>query len=194
MPSEEYFKEIKQKIKEAGEKQLKELDLSGSFPYEEKKLIQIPGEVYELEHLEVLYLSYNRLTTVPESISKLQNLEKLGLKDNPIETPPPEVLEKGVSAIKNYFRQMQAEGKDYLYEAKLLIVGEAGAGKTTLAKKIDNKDYVLKEDEQTTEGIDVIKWEFPWPGNMPHRYRTAQNLGHGERNTGERYPKLHQPR
>ena len=48
-------------------------------------------------------------------------------------------------------------------------MGEGGAGKTTLAKKIEDKDYVLKEDEPTTEGIDVIKWEFPLPGNKNFR-------------------------
>ncbi|MBI4875825.1 MAG: hypothetical protein HY822_14410, partial [Acidobacteria bacterium] len=39
--------------------------------------------------------------------------------------------------IKNYWRQRQEAGVDYLCEAKLLIVGEAGAGKTSLAKKIE---------------------------------------------------------
>ena len=49
---------------------------------------------------------------------------------------------------------------DYLYEAKLIIIGEGGAGKTTLAKKIENPDYQLRNDEKSTEGIDVIQWQF----------------------------------
>ena len=48
-------------------------------------------------------------------------------------------------------KMVENAGIDYLYEAKLLIVGEAGAGKTTLAKKIVNQDYMLDEDEKTTE-------------------------------------------
>ena len=47
-----------------------------------------------------------------------------------------------------------------LYEAKLLIVGEGGAGKTSLAKKIDNEKYELADSEKSTEGIDVIRWEI----------------------------------
>ncbi len=48
-----------------------------------------------------------------------------------------------------------------MYEAKLLIVGEEKAGKTTLANKIQNPQYQLQENQPSTEGIDVIKWSFP---------------------------------
>ncbi|MDE5081430.1 MAG: ADP-ribosylation factor-like protein, partial [Trichodesmium sp. St18_bin1] len=48
---------------------------------------------------------------------------------------------------------------DYIYEAKLLIVGEGGAGKTTLANKILNPKYQLK-DEDTTKGIEVHQYNF----------------------------------
>jgi internalin A len=88
--------------------------------------------------------------------------------------PPPEVVFNkagytNLEGIKNYFRQLERAEKDSLYEAKLLIVGEPGAGKTTLAKKIEDKDYMLKEDEPSTKGIDVIKWQFPLPGNKNFR-------------------------
>ncbi|NIM15297.1 MAG: TIR domain-containing protein [Candidatus Aminicenantes bacterium] len=143
MPSEKYLREIKKRIKEAGEKQLKELDLSGMPFIYDGKLTQIPEEVFELEHLEVLDLSNNQLTTVPgsiaklrkltrlklfdnqltfvpESIAKLQNLKKLVLKGNPIETPPPEVVfdkegETDLKGIKNYFRQLEKAEKNSLH-------------------------------------------------------------------------------
>ncbi|HYP26314.1 MAG TPA: COR domain-containing protein [Blastocatellia bacterium] len=91
----------------------------------------------------------------------MENLKSIFLNGNPVETPPMEVVKQGVDAIKNYFRQLEAEGTDHLYEAKLLILGEAGAGKTSLAKKIENPDYKLREDEQSTEGIEVTRWDFP---------------------------------
>ncbi|WP_293063221.1 COR domain-containing protein [Okeania sp. SIO2B3] len=62
--------------------------------------------------------------------------------------------------MREYFQQIKEEGTDYLYEAKLLIIGEGGAGKTTLANKIQNPDYQLR-DEDTTKGIDVHQWNFP---------------------------------
>ena len=67
---------------------------------------------------------------------------------------------KGIEAIREYFRQLESEGTDRLFEAKLLIVGEPGAGKTTLANKILNPNYLLREDEASTQGIDILTWDF----------------------------------
>jgi GTPase SAR1 family protein len=47
-----------------------------------------------------------------------------------------------------------------LFEAKLLILGEPGAGKTTLAKKVKDPRYQLQE-ETSTRGIEVVRWLFP---------------------------------
>ncbi|WP_448265105.1 COR domain-containing protein [Nostoc sp. DSM 114159] len=124
------------------------------------QLTTLPEAIARLQHLTILNLGYNQLTTLPEAITNLQNLTKLNLSSNPIEKPPPEIVAKGLQAIKNYFRQLEAEGTDYLYEAKLLIVGEGGAGKTTLAKKIQDQNYQLQE-EDSTKGIEVIQWGFP---------------------------------
>ncbi len=149
----------------------------------------IPESIYELESLVQLYLgmlgtskgSYkNQIKEISPKILQLKNLKELNLMDNPIEIPPPEVvnLDKygnaDIERIKEYFRQLAAAGKDYLYEAKLLIVGEGGAGKTTLAKKIEDAGYQLREDEVSTKGIEVIRWEFPFspalsPPSVPPR-------------------------
>jgi hypothetical protein len=133
---------------------LKSLDLSYN------RLTTVPGAIGQLQNLMSLNLRNNELTALPDAIVQLSNLMSLDLRDNPIEIPPPEVVKEGIEAIKDYFRQLEAKGKDYLYEAKLLIVGEAGAGKTTLAEKIENPNYQLREDEASTEGINVIQWHF----------------------------------
>jgi internalin A len=75
--------------------------------------------------------------------------------------PPPEVAARGLDAIRSYWRQEQEAGVDYLAEAKLLIVGEPGAGKTSLAKKILDPSYRLDSAEESTEGINVLAWQFP---------------------------------
>ena len=124
--------------------------------------------ITKLSNLIKLDLWKNQITTVPESITKLSNLTELDLRYNLLETPPIEIAEQGIEAIRDYFQQLKEEGKDYIYEAKLLIVGEAGAGKTTLAKKIENPDYQLR-DEKSTAGIDVIQWQFPMENDREFR-------------------------
>ena len=131
------------------------LDLS------ENQLLELPETFGNLTNLAKLYLSRNNLSELPETFVKLTNLTELGLSDNPLVKPPIEVAEQGIKAIRKYFRQLKEEGVDYIYEAKLLIVGEGGVGKTTLAKKIDNPNYKLRKEEQSTEGIDIIEYSFP---------------------------------
>ncbi len=129
----------------------------------ENQLTSLPESLGNLTNLNKLNLSGNQLTSLPESLGNLTNLNNLSLGGNRLKQPPLEIATKGVQSIKEYFEQLSTEEKDYIYEAKLLIVGEGGAGKTTLAKKIQNPEYKLRESEPLTEGIDVIKWSFTLP-------------------------------
>ena len=52
------------------------------------RLSNIPPSVFELPHLQQLYLYGNNLPTIPETISLLTSLTKLSLYDNPITTLP----------------------------------------------------------------------------------------------------------
>ena len=155
---------------------LTKLDLSNN------EITTIPADIGKLTNLESLDLSQNKLTTLPKEISQLSNLKYLALRDNqfktlpaeigllplqrltygknPLESPPTSIRKKGIKAIRNYLKQQLEQEIEHLYEAKLLIVGEGGAGKTTLAQKIKDSNYQLKTDEESTEGIDVIQWYF----------------------------------
>ncbi|HYC91360.1 MAG TPA: COR domain-containing protein [Thermoanaerobaculia bacterium] len=131
----------------------------GNNPFQE-----VPEPLFSLLDLEALDLSAyairGALKVIPEKLLALPRLKVLELDGQPIETPPPEVVAQGLDAMRAYYRQLD-DGKDYLCEAKLLIVGEPGAGKTSLTKKIENPDYQLREDEQSTEGIGIIHTTFP---------------------------------
>ena len=100
------------------------------------------------------------LKSLSPEVVNLKRLKTIDLKGNPLESPPALLANKGFEAIRDYFRQLEKAGKDYLYEAKLLIVGEAGAGKTSLAEKIVDPDYALQDNEESTKGIHVIEWCF----------------------------------
>lgn len=65
-----------------------------------------------------------------------------------------------VDSSVEYLRSIDEE-PEYLYEAKLIIIGDSGVGKTTLARKIGNPSYQINKDEKSTEGIDLTKWSFP---------------------------------
>ncbi|MBG1258115.1 COR domain-containing protein [Nostoc commune] len=161
---------------------LTQLDISRN------QLITLPLEIFQLNNLSVLNLNGNRLSVLPPEISYLTNLKTLSFCDNQLSKLPPEISQltglttvgtegnflpqlppeirqEGCQAILNFYRQISEEETDFLYEAKLLIVGEAGAGKTTLAKKIQDQKYQLQQDEISTEGIDIHQWGFQLDNN-----------------------------
>jgi Leucine-rich repeat (LRR) protein len=129
---------------------------------------EIPSVLFGMRSLtEVSFMSFGAIGAkglikqVPADILNLPALETFDVEGHPIQIPPPEVVKQGVQAIKNYWRQQQEVGVDYLCEAKLIILGEAGAGKSSLAKKIQDPTYELQPQEPSTEGIDVLRWSFP---------------------------------
>ena len=84
----------------------------------------------------------------------------INLYNNPIENPPLAIVRQGNEAIRNYYDQIAAQGKDYLYAAKMLIVGEGEAGKTTLAHKIADPDCPLPHIDARTRGITIHPHSF----------------------------------
>ena len=63
--------------------------------------------------------------------------------DCPLTHPPPEIAKQGNDAILNYFRELELGAVDHLYEAKMLILGEGGAGKTSLLRRLYRPDLPL---------------------------------------------------
>ena len=132
-----------------------------------------------LTSLIMLYLSDNQLKTLPEGLLDL-NLDILWegiiyqneviLENNPLERPPPEIIKQGTDAIRNYFTQLNKKGTDYLYEAKLILIGEGGAGKTSFANKIINADYTLlpENESESTQGIDILRYQFSYNDTTFH--------------------------
>ncbi|XGW00080.1 MAG: COR domain-containing protein [Leptolyngbya sp. BL-A-14] len=140
-------------------------------------LSMLPESLAQLTNLQSLYLRFNELSTLPESIAQMESLKKLDLRGNPVPIPPeilgPKESYGGSGDLKTilnfYFQVHDPVETEPLYEAKLLIVGEGGAGKTSLAKKLEDEDYDLDSQEKSTEGIEVIRWGFPLPNGQEFR-------------------------
>ncbi|MBG1242272.1 leucine-rich repeat domain-containing protein [Nostoc sp. NZL] len=141
-----------------------------SLNLNDNQLSSLPPEIVQLTNLRSLNLNDNQLTTLPADICQLPNLEALRLHGNPVPIPPEILSSANAKEILDfYFRVQNPKETEPLYEAKFLIVGEGGAGKTSLAKKIANETYELQAEEKSTEGIDVIQWKFTLPNGQDFR-------------------------
>jgi internalin A len=149
-------------------KNLKSINLSHN-------LIVDFAELKKLKNLIRLDLSYNKITTLPLWVMDLGleikwNFLEDGfcLEGNPLWSPPPEIIKQGNNAIGTYLTQLEQQGSDYLYEAKLILVGEGGSGKTSLANKIINNNYQLLSEieSKSTQGIDILHYQFPYKNKL----------------------------
>jgi Leucine-rich repeat (LRR) protein len=121
---------------------LYELCLSGN------QLVYIPESIFHLSHLSELYLLDNKLTNIPESIIHLDNLLGLDVRSNHLEIPPQEVAEQGIHAIREYFRQRQAENESYTKEetqrlAQEDFMSESVTSSNTNTKFLLTSNYLL---------------------------------------------------
>ena len=138
------------------------------------QLTSLPIEINKLTNLHMLLLGSNHLTALPVEIGKLTKLEKLSLSDNhltalpveigkltklvqklfytsgnPITKPPPEIVEQGIEALRLYWNEDRLPS----WASKVLVVGEGGAGKTSMLKRLGGGAF--DNHESTTHGIRV---------------------------------------
>ena len=92
----------------------------------------------------------------------------VGGKNSPLTNPPQEIIEQGNEAILRYFEEKERLGAKSIIkvrEAKLLIVGQGGAGKTTLRDKLLNAEAELPPPDATTRGIEIRCLDEKMPGS-----------------------------
>jgi Leucine-rich repeat (LRR) protein len=138
--------------------EIKRLTKLSKIDLSHNELRTVSESLITLKSLEYLHLNGNKLVDIPSKVVSMPSLKKLLLEDNPFEMLPPEIIARGIDSIRNFFKEL--DEKDYLYEAKLLIVGEGRVGKTCIANALINKDYELSESE-STEGIHINRWIIP---------------------------------
>ena len=132
------------------------------------QLTAVPLEIAQLTNLTHLYLDHNQLTAVPPELAQLTNLQELDLRGNPHLPVPPEIVRqwREPQAILDYLCEQQTRP---LNEAKLILVGQGGVGKTSLVKRLLGAAFDEHEDQ--TKGICIEQWELdvdhPAQGRVP---------------------------
>ncbi|MBC7877562.1 MAG: hypothetical protein H7Y59_10360 [Anaerolineales bacterium] len=116
------------------------------------QLSEVPEWIDEFKNLENLWLQNNLLRSLPPSIARLENLGNLQLQNNPLNPALKSANSGGIGAVRAFLGSL-AKGFETLFEAKLILVGEGGVGKTTLLKALSGKEP--KKGEVTTHGVSV---------------------------------------
>ncbi len=121
----------------------------------QNQLTQVPTEISQLASLQELYLNRNQLTQVPLDLGNLHSLQKIDIDFNSdILTPPPEIVARGTQDILAFLRELQKSSVQR-YEAKLVVVGEGGTGKSSLIKAL--RGEIFDSSLSTTHGIEVSR-------------------------------------
>ncbi|WP_083918254.1 COR domain-containing protein [Methylosarcina fibrata] len=81
----------------------------------------------------------------------------------PMTNPPMAIVNQGNAAILRYFAEQRRAGTIKVREAKLLIVGQGKAGKTTLRRKLENPYAPMPEPGDTTRGIEITRLDEKMP-------------------------------
>ena len=144
--------------------QLRDLSL------EDNQQTSLPESLGQFTQLQKLYLHNNQLTSLPTGLKQLRGLKELYLHGNPGLGLSPEILgptweaaiHKQVdgaapqSILDYYFRRVAGPTRR-LNEAKMLIVGQGGVGKTSLVHYLTNNEK-CDPKELPTEGINIDDW------------------------------------
>ena len=118
------------------------------------KITEIGSGIDQLTKLTTLDLSNNDIQELPDEICRLENLLALDLRGN-LKLMDNEILEDYLNSKKilsYYFRQQREERKG-LNEAKVIFVGQATVGKTSLIKRLFDDNY--NPQENMTRGIEI---------------------------------------
>ena len=73
---------------------------------------------------------------------------------------PNEIRDQGAAAVGRYLKRL-GDKIEQLNEARIIILGEKGAGKTSLARKLRNINAEMPKEYESTEGVERHIWDFP---------------------------------
>jgi hypothetical protein len=124
------------------------------------RLVDLPESIGELAALTHLNLSDNMLTRLPPSLAQLSALELITLTGNPLPSPLSEIAREGSRAVLSFLGLIAIAAREQ-WGSKLLVVGEGGAGKTSLVKALNGLPH--DPDEPTTHLTEISQASLDHP-------------------------------
>ena len=73
---------------------------------------------------------------------------------------PKEIWEHGAAAVVNYLEEINRHGVKKFNEARILILGDKGVGKTCIARRLIDPDAAMTTDAESTAGVNTIFWKL----------------------------------
>ncbi|MCX6277965.1 MAG: TIR domain-containing protein [Bacteroidetes bacterium] len=143
---------------------MEEIRFEGAFPkldlidLSRNAISRIDLPVSDFPSLKHLYLHQNNLVDLSElaGFFAKEGFDFNFEKNETITAPPKEIVDGGKAKTVEWFKQALKYSTEKAYEAKILIVGEPGAGKTTLMELLFDRGFKVPQPEQpSTLGIEV---------------------------------------
>ena len=125
------------------------------------QLTTLPDVLSSIPSIRHLFFNNNQLETLPDWLGSMPSLQTFSLVGNPLTDPPPEVIASGNEAVLAFLRDRGAGKPVRLWASKLLVVGEATVGKTSLAKRLTGGTY--DPTEKQTHGVHIDALRLPHP-------------------------------
>jgi len=131
----------------------------------DNQLDSLPDSLGKLSSLQRLYLHNNQLDSLPDSIQNLTKLKVLTLHRNPALKLPESVLgtlswnpdrAANPADILTYYFETRLAARPLL-EAKLILVGRGGVGKSSLVDRLAHDKFDPKKKQ--TDGIAITEWQ-----------------------------------
>ena len=127
-----------------GENRHKLIDLYGEIWDNFQKALATEGCAYWGKLYKRIF--DDGLVVEPEALERRMNV-------------PNEIRDQGAAEVANYLEELE-KGATRLNEARIIILGDKGAGKTCIARRLIDPQAPMTTDDESTAGVNTMLWKL----------------------------------